>query len=158
MKYLTSDFYLITKDSLKSDNSITQGLCLKIFNNIICYEYLDISIKIIDKEFILTIIKILSNKNSSRPENKSVCLSLLFKIFGIEELMKKRNFNSSISSNSDELNNEINPKPSYEFDYINFFLKNEGKDILNELQLDVSEEIYIKSNRIIKKYFTFEEQ
>ena len=157
MHFLTSDFYFITKELLSSNNSVTQLLSLKVFYNLICLDLFDISIKIINNQFILLILKILKDKNS-KPENKLKCLSLLNNIFLIGKFTKKSSANTeNLNSNGfNELDYEL--KPDDENNFLNFFLRNEGRDIFNEMQLDINEEIYIKSKLIVEKYFAFEDQ
>jgi len=162
MTFLTSDFYLISRELLNSTNSNIQCQSLKIFNNIICLEFFDISSKIIDEEFILSIIKILKHKQSN-VNIKIVCLSLINNIFLIGNFTRKTSSNTpiQISNNNENIESfekfdEINNDLKKENQYVIFFLKNEGQEILHDLQLDTNIDIFKKSKLITEKYFDFE--
>lgn len=162
LTFLTSDFYLLSRELLNSINTNIQYQSLKIFNNIICLDFFDISSKIIDEEFILSIINVLKNKQSNA-DNKIICLSLINNIFFIGNFARKTSSINQlqITNGNDKIEifekfDEINFEIKKENEYINFFLKNEGKEILHDLQLNTNLDIYKKSKIIIEKYFDFE--
>ncbi len=161
--FLSSEFYIIAKDLTKSDNSDLQFQKLKIFLNIICLDFYNISVRIIDEEFIFNIMEILKNENS-KTQNKIVCLNILEKIFFLGNFIKKckdvNKENNYIYNETYELFNksDFDIKENGQNEYINFFLKNQGQNILNNLQYSSQDEIFKKVQKLIEKYFSFEDQ
>lgn len=144
LRFLKSDFYPIAKQMITNSNEQIQYLAIKTFMNILFPEFYEFCQLIIDEEFIATLIQVLEQQHT-KPGNKLACLSVINNVLSIGEYKY-----SASEKTLEKLNDSTNNH------YLNLFNKNGGSDVLQNLQHNVNEEIFLKAQEIIKKFYSCE--